>query len=88
MNRVGKLRLCPTRYPRPNEGRKSPGHLDIVATSPLLAEKLSTECTGVGGPLDPIFTAETDHRPVVTSIAIDGVWKQEPNCRDKWYVNY
>ena len=36
MNRVGKWGLCPTRYPGPNEGHKNPGHLDIIATSPLL----------------------------------------------------
>ena len=50
----------------------------------MLAERLSAECTGVGGPLDPFFTAETDHRPVVVSIAVDAEWKQEPNSARKW----
>ena len=84
LNRIGKWRLCPTRYPGPNEHEKAPGHLDIVATSPMLAERLSAECTGVGGPLDPFFTAETDHRPVVVSIAVDAEWKQAPNSARKW----
>ena len=63
---------------------KAPGRLDIVATSPMLAEKLSAECTRVGGPLDPFFTAETDHRPVVVSITVDAEWRQEPNSARKW----
>ena len=84
LNRIGKWRLCPTRYPGPNEHEKAPGHLDIVATSPMLAERFSAECTGVGGPLNPFFTAETDHRPVVVSIAVDAEWKQAPNSARKW----
>ena len=84
LNRLGKWRLCPTRYPGPNESEKAPGHLDIVATSPMLAAKLSAECTGVGGPLDPFFTAETDHRPVVVSLAVDVEWKQAPNSARRW----
>jgi hypothetical protein len=84
LNGVGQWRLCPTRYPGPNEHEKAPGHLDIVATSPMLAEKLSAECTGIGGPLDPFFTAETDHRPVVVSITVDAKWEQEPNRARRW----
>ena len=46
LNRVGKWRLCPsTRYPGLDEHEKAPGHLVIVATSPMLATKLSAECT-------------------------------------------
>ena len=40
LNRVGKWRFCPIRYPGPNEHEKAPGHLDIIATSPMLAERL------------------------------------------------
>ena len=50
----------------------------------MLAAKLSAECTGVGGPLDPFFTAETDHRPVVVSLAVDVEWKQAPNSAKRW----
>ena len=37
LNRVGKWRLCPTRYPGSNEDETAPGHLglDIVATPPM-----------------------------------------------------
>ena len=34
--------------------------------------------------MDPFFTAETDHRPVVVSIAVDAEWKQAPNSARKW----
>ena len=84
LNRLGKWRLCPTRYPGPNEHEKAPGHLDIVATSPMLAEGPPAECAGVGGPLGPPSTAEADHRPVVVSIAVGAEWKQAPNSAREW----
>ena len=83
LNRVGEWGHAPTRYPGPNEANVSPGHLDIVATSPMLAEKFSAECVWVGDKQDPHFAADTDHRPVVVSLGLDLVWKQNPNNTKK-----
>ena len=34
--------------------------------------------------MDPFFTAETDHRPVVVSITVDAEWRQGLNSARKW----
>lgn len=84
LNRLGKWGHVPTRYPGPNETSTPPGHLDIVATSPMLTEKLSAECVWVGGEQDPHFAADTDHRPVVVSVDVNQEWGQQPNNTYKW----
>ena len=56
----------------------------MIATSPFLAERLSASCVEVGGPLDPHFAAETDHRQVVISMLTDEEWKQQPNSAKSW----
>ena len=79
LNRIGEWAEKPTRYPGPNEDEVTPGHLDMIATSPFLTERLSASCVEVGGTLDPHFAAETDHRQVVISMLTDEEWKRRPN---------